>query len=133
VSNTRTDQYGGSLENRLRFPTRVLERMREVWTDKPLFVRISASDRMEGPEKAPDETWLQWGVEQSDIWVSKMLSLGVIDLLDVRCVTVSLLYIPAYLRFPFSSSSLNPFFPCRSIHIRSPSSGGTWSKQVKIL
>ncbi|KAJ7924122.1 hypothetical protein B0H13DRAFT_2230074 [Mycena leptocephala] len=71
VSNTRTDQYGGSLENRL------------LWTDKPLFVRISASDRMEGPEKAPDETWLQWGVEQSDIWVSKMLSLGVIDLLDV--------------------------------------------------
>ncbi|KAJ7110022.1 hypothetical protein C8R44DRAFT_801208 [Mycena epipterygia] len=82
LSNTRTDQYGGSLENRLRFPTRLLQRIREVWTDKPLFVRISASDWAEGPEKAEDGTWLQWGIEQSNIWIGKMLSLGVVDLVD---------------------------------------------------
>ncbi|KAJ7492431.1 NADH:flavin oxidoreductase 2 [Mycena latifolia] len=82
LSNTRTDQYGGSLENRLRFPLRLLQRIREVWSDKPLFVRISASDWAEGPEKAEDGTWLQWGIEQSNIWVDKMLSLGVVDLVD---------------------------------------------------
>ncbi|KAJ7705980.1 putative NADH:flavin oxidoreductase 2 [Mycena rosella] len=82
LSNTRTDRYGGTLENRLRFPTRLLQRIREVWSDKPLFVRISATDWAEGPEKGDDGTWLQWGVEQSNIWVDKMLSLGVVDLLD---------------------------------------------------
>ncbi|KAJ7086313.1 hypothetical protein C8R43DRAFT_965121 [Mycena crocata] len=82
VSNTRTDQYGGSLENRMRFPTRVLERMRAVWADKPLFVRISSTDCMPGPEKAEDGTWLQWGMEQSKVWLDRMVSVGVIDLLD---------------------------------------------------
>ncbi|KAJ6503341.1 NADH:flavin oxidoreductase 2 [Mycena vitilis] len=84
LSNTRTDKYGGSLENRLRFPTRILEQIRsEEWSDKPLFVRISATDWAEGPEKAEDGTWLQWGVEQSNLWVDKMMALGVIDLIDV--------------------------------------------------
>ncbi|KAF7347671.1 Nadh:flavin oxidoreductase nadh oxidase [Mycena venus] len=84
ISNTRTDQYGGPLlENRLRFPTRLLQRICEEWKDKPLFVRISATDWAEGPEKSEDGTWLQWGIEQSTLWVGKMLSLGVIDLLDV--------------------------------------------------
>ncbi|KAJ7293141.1 NADH:flavin oxidoreductase 2 [Mycena rebaudengoi] len=82
LSNIRTDQYGGSLENRLRFPLRLLQRCREAWKDKPLFVRISASDWKEGPEKAEDGTWLQWGIEQSNIWVAEMLRLGVVDLLD---------------------------------------------------
>ncbi|KAJ6621166.1 putative NADH:flavin oxidoreductase 2 [Mycena sp. CBHHK59/15] len=77
LSNTRTDKYGGSLENRLRFPTRLLQRCREAWPDKPLFVRISAFDWKEGPEKAEDGTWLQWGVEQSNIWVDLMMGLGV--------------------------------------------------------
>ncbi|KAJ7040418.1 hypothetical protein C8F04DRAFT_1083511 [Mycena alexandri] len=72
LSNTRTDQYGGSLENRLRFPTRLLQRIREAWSDKPLFVRISATDWAEGPEKAEDGTWLQWGIEQSNLWVDKI-------------------------------------------------------------
>jgi len=83
LSNRRTDQYGGSLENRLRFPTRILQRVREVWADKPLFVRISATDWKEGPEKGDDGTWLQWGVEQSIVWAGEMLRLGVVDLLDV--------------------------------------------------
>lgn len=67
----------------MRFPTRILERIRSEWKDKPLFVRISATDWADGPEKSEDGTWLQWGIEQSNAWVDKMLSLGVIDLLDV--------------------------------------------------
>ncbi|HET7305189.1 MAG TPA: bifunctional salicylyl-CoA 5-hydroxylase/oxidoreductase [Segeticoccus sp.] len=45
VSNRRTDEYGGSLENRLRFPLEVFDRVREVWpAEKPVTVRISATD-----------------------------------------------------------------------------------------
>lgn len=47
VLNKRTDEYGGSLENRLRFPLEVFRAMREAWPDeKPLAVRISAHDWM---------------------------------------------------------------------------------------
>ena len=46
--NHRTDEYGGSLENRLRYPLRVFHAMREVWPEeKPMSVRISATDWME--------------------------------------------------------------------------------------
>ena len=49
LTNTRTDQYGGSLENRLRFPTEVFRAMRKAWPDeKPMSVRISATDWKEG-------------------------------------------------------------------------------------
>ncbi len=45
LQNRRTDDYGGSLENRLRFPLEVFVAMREVWpSDRPMSVRISASD-----------------------------------------------------------------------------------------
>ena len=45
ISNAREDEYGGSLENRLRFPLEVLAAMRDVWpADKPISVRISAED-----------------------------------------------------------------------------------------
>ena len=45
VSNQRTDQYGGSLENRLRYPLEVFAAMRSVWpAAKPMSVRISAND-----------------------------------------------------------------------------------------
>ncbi|KAF7303243.1 NADH:flavin oxidoreductase 2 [Mycena kentingensis (nom. inval.)] len=84
LSNKRTDQYGGSLENRMRFPTRVIKRVREVWgDDKPLFVRISASDWAEGPEKSEDGTWLQWGIEQSTIFAGELKKAGLCDMLDV--------------------------------------------------
>ena len=44
-SNRRTDDYGGSLENRLRWPLEVFAAMRAVWPeDKPMSVRISATD-----------------------------------------------------------------------------------------
>src|SRR3546814_10613452 len=45
LQNRRTDQYGGSLENRLRFPLEVFAAMRAAWPDdKPMSVRISATD-----------------------------------------------------------------------------------------
>ncbi|MBL8920567.1 MAG: FAD-dependent monooxygenase [Myxococcaceae bacterium] len=45
LSNTRTDEYGGSLERRMRYPLEVYDAVRAVWpTHKPMFVRVSASD-----------------------------------------------------------------------------------------
>jgi len=49
LTNTRRDEYGGSLENRLRFPLEVFRAMRAVWPDeKPMSVRISATDWVDG-------------------------------------------------------------------------------------
>jgi anthraniloyl-CoA monooxygenase len=49
LSNTRTDEYGGTLENRLRYPLEVFRAMREVWPEeRPMSVRISATDWCEG-------------------------------------------------------------------------------------
>ncbi|KIL99406.1 2 4-dienoyl-CoA reductase NADPH [Paramagnetospirillum magnetotacticum MS-1] len=49
LSNRRDDQYGGSLENRMRFPLEVITAVRAVWpADKPLGLRISATDWVEG-------------------------------------------------------------------------------------
>jgi anthraniloyl-CoA monooxygenase len=49
LTNKRTDEYGGSLENRLRFPLEVFRALRKAWPDeKPMSVRISATDWEEG-------------------------------------------------------------------------------------
>lgn len=49
LSNARTDEYGGNLENRMRFLLEVTDAVREIWpASLPLFVRISASDWTEG-------------------------------------------------------------------------------------
>lgn len=49
LTNQRSDEFGGSIENRLRYPLEVFEAMREVWPEaKPMSVRISASDWKEG-------------------------------------------------------------------------------------
>ncbi|MEQ8398726.1 bifunctional salicylyl-CoA 5-hydroxylase/oxidoreductase [Thalassobaculum sp.] len=49
LTNRRTDEYGGSLENRLRFPLEVFDRVRAAWPDdKPMSVRISATDWKDG-------------------------------------------------------------------------------------
>jgi anthraniloyl-CoA monooxygenase len=49
VTNRRTDEYGGDLDGRLRYPLEVFRAMREAWpADKPLTVRISATDWVEG-------------------------------------------------------------------------------------
>jgi 2,4-dienoyl-CoA reductase-like NADH-dependent reductase (Old Yellow Enzyme family) len=73
LSNRRTDRYGGSLENRMRLPLRVAERLRRrVPEDRPLFVRISATDWAEGG----------WDIEQSVVLARHLKDLGV-DLIDV--------------------------------------------------
>lgn len=47
ISNQRTDEYGGSIENRLRFPLEVFDAVRAAWpAERPLTVRISATDWM---------------------------------------------------------------------------------------
>ncbi|HVJ67827.1 MAG TPA: NADH:flavin oxidoreductase/NADH oxidase [Caulifigura sp.] len=73
ISNHRTDQYGGSLENRMRLVLRVAGQMRKIIPDDlPLFVRISATDWVEGG----------WDGAQSVVLSAKLKDLGV-DLIDV--------------------------------------------------
>jgi len=72
LSNQRKDQYGGSLENRMRFPLQVAERVRKTWPQHlPVFARISASDWAEGG----------WDIEQSIVLSRALKNLG-IDLID---------------------------------------------------
>ncbi|HEY2968257.1 MAG TPA: bifunctional salicylyl-CoA 5-hydroxylase/oxidoreductase [Casimicrobiaceae bacterium] len=55
LTNLRTDEYGGSLENRLRYPLEVFRALRAVWpADKPMSVRISAHDWAPGGNTADD-------------------------------------------------------------------------------
>lgn len=59
LSNQRTDQYGGSLENRMRFALEVIEAVRKAWPERlPLFVRISATDWVEGGWNPDDSVTL---------------------------------------------------------------------------
>ncbi|MTI16443.1 bifunctional salicylyl-CoA 5-hydroxylase/oxidoreductase [Rhodobacteraceae bacterium RKSG542] len=56
VTNIRDDEYGGSLENRMRYPLEVFHAMREAWpADKPMTVRISAHDWMGDAGLEPEE------------------------------------------------------------------------------
>jgi len=56
LSNLRTDNYGGSFENRIRLVLEVVDAVRSVWPERlPLFVRISATDWAEGGWN-PDES-----------------------------------------------------------------------------
>jgi 2,4-dienoyl-CoA reductase-like NADH-dependent reductase (Old Yellow Enzyme family) len=85
LSNTRSDQYGGSLENRARLTLELAEALRAAWpAEKPLFVRISADDVTNGnpPEKDESGNWTSWGIEQSKWLTAKLHALGV-DLIDV--------------------------------------------------
>jgi 2,4-dienoyl-CoA reductase-like NADH-dependent reductase (Old Yellow Enzyme family) len=73
LSNRRTDEYGGSLENRSRLLFEVIESVRAVWPeDSPLFVRISATDWVEGG----------WDVDQS-VEIARRLGPAGVDLVDV--------------------------------------------------
>lgn len=56
LTNRRADEYGGSLDNRLRFPLQVFRAMRDAWPeDRPMSVRISANDWMGDRGVTPDE------------------------------------------------------------------------------
>ncbi|HEU4557400.1 MAG TPA: bifunctional salicylyl-CoA 5-hydroxylase/oxidoreductase [Longimicrobium sp.] len=55
LGNQRTDEYGGPLENRLRYPLEVFRAMRAAWPDdRPMSVRISATDWVEGAIGGPE-------------------------------------------------------------------------------
>jgi anthraniloyl-CoA monooxygenase len=57
LTNTRTDEFGGSIQNRLKFPLRVFNEMRNVFPkDKPMSVRISATD------------WAENGISEADVF-----------------------------------------------------------------
>src|SRR6201996_3796633 len=59
LSNHRTDEYGGSFENRIRLLLEVVAAVKESWpAENPLFVRISSTDWTEGGWKADDSTAL---------------------------------------------------------------------------
>jgi 2,4-dienoyl-CoA reductase-like NADH-dependent reductase (Old Yellow Enzyme family) len=73
LANRRNDEYGGDLENRMRLPVRVVERVRQVAPETmPVFVRISATDWVDGG----------WDIEPSVELAKRLKSLGV-DLIDV--------------------------------------------------
>lgn len=72
LSNRRTDEYGGSLENRMRLPLEVARAVRKEWpTRLPLFVRISATDWADGG----------WDLPQSIELCKRFKEIG-IDLID---------------------------------------------------
>lgn len=77
LSNKRTDNYGGSFENRTRLLFEIIEAIRSVIPETmPLFVRISATEWMEWSDEP------SWNLEQS-IRLAKLLPAAGVDLLDV--------------------------------------------------
>ena len=78
ISNARSDEYGGSFENRARLTLEVTRAVRAVWPDHlPLLVRISATDWVPG---GPDVA--QWDLEQS-VQLAKLLDREGVQVLDV--------------------------------------------------
>jgi 2,4-dienoyl-CoA reductase-like NADH-dependent reductase (Old Yellow Enzyme family) len=74
ISNHRDDEYGGSLENRMRLPLRVAAAVREAWpAEKPAFIRISATDWAPAGEG--------WDLAQSVEFCKRLNDIG-IDLID---------------------------------------------------
>jgi 2,4-dienoyl-CoA reductase-like NADH-dependent reductase (Old Yellow Enzyme family) len=72
LSNQRTDQWGGSFENRTRFLLRIVDAVKKVWpAELPLFVRISATDWVEGG----------WDLESS-VRLAAILKEKEVDLVD---------------------------------------------------
>jgi 2,4-dienoyl-CoA reductase-like NADH-dependent reductase (Old Yellow Enzyme family) len=73
ITNRRTDRYGGSFENRVRFLLEIVDAVRSEWPeDKPLFVRISCTDWMEGG----------WDLEASVKLAQVLKAGGKVDLID---------------------------------------------------
>lgn len=79
LSNKRTDEYGGSFENRIRFLLEVIEAVRSVWPeDLPLFLRISATDWTEGGWTIEDSVKLANVVKDKGVDLMDCSSGGVI-------------------------------------------------------
>lgn len=72
LSNKRTDEYGGTFENRIRLLLEIVDEVKQHWPeDKPLFVRISATDWAEGG----------WNIDES-VMLSKILKQHGVDVID---------------------------------------------------
>lgn len=73
LQNRRTDEYGGSLENRLRYPLEVFSAMRAIWpAERPMSVRISATD------------WIEGGITAEDsVEIARAFKAAGVDLIDV--------------------------------------------------
>ena len=101
VLNRRGDEYGGSLDNRLRFPLQVFSAMRAAWPeDKPMSVRISATD------------WLEEGgiTPQDAVAIAKAFKAAGVDIIDVSAGQTSLEAQPVYGRMfqtPFADAVRN--------------------------
>lgn len=98
LSNTRSDAYGGSLENRMRFPLEVFDAVRAVWPQhKPISVRLSAVDWVPGR-----------GLEIADsVLIARMLKARGCDLIDVSAGQTSAEARPVYGRMfqtPFADA-----------------------------
>ena len=100
-SNIRTDEYGGSLENRMRWPLEVFRAMRAVWpAEKPMSVRISASDWVGDEGVTPDEA----------VAIAKAFASAGADIIDVSAGQTSTEAKPVYGRMfqtPFSDRIRN--------------------------
>jgi anthraniloyl-CoA monooxygenase len=101
LTNHRTDAYGGSLENRLRFPLEVLRAIRAVWPEgKPISVRISANDWVGPAGVTPTEA----------VEIARCLARDGADLIDVSAGQTSIAARPVYGRMfqtPFSDRIRN--------------------------
>jgi anthraniloyl-CoA monooxygenase len=100
LTNQRSDDYGGSLANRLRFPLEVFRALRVAWpADKPLAVRISATD------------WVEGGVTSNDaVEIARAFKDAGADLIDVSAGQTSIKARPIYGRMfqtPFSDHIRN--------------------------
>ena len=101
VLNKREDEYGGSLDNRLRFPLQVFSAMRAAWPeDRPMSVRISATD------------WLEEGgiTPQDAVAIAKAFKAAGVDIIDVSAGQTSLEAQPVYGRMfqtPFADAVRN--------------------------
>ncbi|KAJ9482494.1 hypothetical protein VN97_g10928 [Penicillium thymicola] len=80
TSNQRTDNYGGSFENRIRLPLEIAQLTRDtVGDDVPVFLRVSATDWLE--ESLPAEKG--WKVEDTVEFARALATQGAIDLIDI--------------------------------------------------
>ncbi len=84
LSNERTDEYGGSFVNRIRLMLKIVDAVQNVWKDKVLFVRISATDWVEGA----------WSVDDS-VTLCKTLKQKGVHLIDTSSGGNALVPIPA--------------------------------------
>jgi len=101
LTNRRTDAYGGSLENRMRFPLEVYAAVRAAWpAGKPISVRISANDWMGADGVTPEDA----------VAIARMLQAAGVDIIDVSAGQTSRDARPVYGRMfqtPFSDRIRN--------------------------